>query len=141
VRERGEAPAVERRVAGRGRRHARSGAGNGTTDCNTSSVFAATLTGSRSSCVSARCAFDMVGNLLEWAADWVPRSTSCGTWPAGVSPTVDDACLGGAATTGEPGALQRGGFSFDGTNAGPLAVQGGNEPSHAFFTFGFRCAR
>jgi signal transduction histidine kinase len=51
-------------------------------------VFVAVATGSRSSCKSARGAFDMVGNLYEWVADWVPRSTACGTWSAGVSPTV-----------------------------------------------------
>src|SRR5690606_21045489 len=56
------------------------GPDNGTTDCNTFSVFAATLTGSRSACVSTHGAFDMVGNLFEWVADWVPRSTACGTW-------------------------------------------------------------
>jgi hypothetical protein len=60
---------------------------NGTTDCN-SAKGSASLTGSRSSCKSARGAFDMVGNLWEWVADWVPRSTTpCGTWS--VSPTAD----------------------------------------------------
>ena len=76
------------------------GPDNGTTDCNTASAFAAVATGSRSSCVSARGAFDMVGNLYEWVADWVPRSTACGTWSAGVSPTGDDQCLAGAAHHG-----------------------------------------
>ena len=37
----------------------------------------------------------------EWVADWVPRSTACGTWGGGVSPTGDAQCLGGAATTGD----------------------------------------
>jgi hypothetical protein len=107
------------------------GPDNGTTDCNTNSVFAATLTGSRSSCKSARGAFDMVGNLYEWVADWVPRSTTCGTWSAGVSPTGDNQCLAGAATTGEPGALLRGDSFFDGSAAGPLAVFGNDVPSFA----------
>jgi hypothetical protein len=70
----------------------------------------------------------------------VPRSTTCGTWSAGVSPTGDDQCLAGAATTGEPGALLRGGFFGLGTIAGPLAVLG-FAPSNASQTFGFRCAR
>ena len=100
------------------------------------------LTGSRSSCKSADGAFDMVGNLYEWVADWVPRSTGdCGTWNVGVSPTVDYQCLAGAATTGEPGALLRGGSFVSGSGAGPLTVDGGNEPSNASINIGFRCAR
>ena len=117
------------------------GPDNGTTDCNTASSFVAEPTGSRSSCVSSDGAFDMVGNLYEWVADWVPRSTACGTWSAGVSPTGDDQCLAGAATTGEPGALLRGGFFANGTDAGPLAVLGDDEPSFSFSGIGFRCAR
>jgi hypothetical protein len=117
------------------------GEDNGTTDCNTASVFTAVNTGSRSSCVSARGAFDMVGNLYEWVADWVPRSTACGTWSAGVSPTGDDQCLAGAATTGEPGALRRGGNLASGPGAGPLAVIGEGPPSFVSGSIGFRCAR
>src|SRR5262249_46826980 len=98
------------------------GPDNGTTDCNTI-AFTAVNTGSRTSCVSADGAFDMVGNLYEWVADWVPRSTACGAWSAGVSPTGDEQCLAGAATTGEPGALLRGGFFLgSGAGAGPRAV-------------------
>jgi hypothetical protein len=71
----------------------------------------------------------------------VPRSTACGTWRAGVSPTGDDQCLGGADTTGEPGALLRGGdFFLYGTFAGPLSVLGTVEPSHSDINIGFRCA-
>jgi len=116
------------------------GPDDGVNDCNTASTFAVGLTGSRASCVSTRGAFDMVGNLYEWVADWVPRSTSCGTWSAGVSPTGDDQCLAGAATTGEPGALLRGGFFVYGSDAGPLSVLG-LEPSFASSAIGFRCAR
>jgi hypothetical protein len=115
---------------------------NGTTDCNTASAFTAVTTGSRSSCKSARGAFDMVGNLIEWVADWVPRSTGgCGTWSAGVSPTIDAQCLVGAATTGEPGALLRGGGFGNGATAGPLTVDGFVGPSDAYGSVGFRCAR
>jgi formylglycine-generating enzyme required for sulfatase activity len=116
------------------------GPDNGTSDCNSASGTAS-LTGSRSSCKSADGAFDMVGNLYEWVADWVPRSTACGTWSAGVSPTGDQQCLAGAATTGEPGALLRGGYFSLGTIAGPLTVLGNFEPSYARNDFGFRCAR
>ncbi len=117
------------------------GGDNGTSDCNTASTFVVAPTGSRSSCKSSRGAFDMVGNLYEWVADWVPRSPTCGTWSAGVSPTGDDQCLAGAATTGEPGALLRGGFFANGSSAGPLAVVGLFEPSIADSSVGFRCAR
>jgi hypothetical protein len=118
------------------------GPDNETTDCNTSGPpFAVTATGSRSSCVSADGAFDMVGNLFEWVADWVPRSTTCGTWSAGVSPTGDNQCLAGAATTGEPGALLRDSNFVSGASAGPLSVDGGTAPSETSLDIGFRCAR
>jgi hypothetical protein len=113
---------------------------NGTTDCN-SATGSASLTGSRSSCKSADGAFDMVGNVSEWVADWVPRSTGCGTWFAGVSPTGDAQCLAGALTTGQPGALERGGSFGSGTNAGPLADFGTDAPSVSGGVIGFRCAR
>jgi len=122
------------------------GPDDGIGDCNTANLFFASATGSRSRCVSARGAFDMVGNVWEWVADWVPRSTGCGTWSPGVSPTADDQCLAGADTEGEPGALLRGGdwgvFSAGGS-AGPMAIFGFVEPSTKPFSivFGFRCAR
>jgi hypothetical protein len=114
---------------------------DGTTDCNTASAFDAVATGSRAACVSARGVFDMVGNLEEWVADWVPRSIVCGFWGAGVSPTGDNQCLAGAATTGEPAALLRGGGFFAGALAGPLAILGTLPPSGSNFIVGFRCAR
>jgi formylglycine-generating enzyme required for sulfatase activity len=120
------------------------GGDNGTTDCNIASTMAATNTGARSSCVSSDGAFDMVGNLWEWVADWVPRSSACDVWSAGVSPTGDEQCLEGAATTGEPGALLRGGyFGFVGIEAlaGPLSVWARYGPSTTGSGIGFRCAR
>ena len=116
------------------------GGDNGTNDCNTADTGAVAPTGSRSLCVSADGAFDMVGNLMEWVADWVPRSTTCLGW-GGFS--NDSMCLAGAATTGTgPGALLRGGYFFnDGTDAGPLAVLGSLEPSFSGSGIGFRCAR
>jgi hypothetical protein len=117
------------------------GPDNGTTDCNTNSTLKAALTGSRRSCVSARGAFDMVGNLSEWVADWMPRSTVCGAWSPDVSLMGDFQCLAGAATTGEPGALLRGGGFLNGSDAGPLTVLGFLEPSAWDSVFGFRCAR
>ena len=114
------------------------GPDNGMTDCNTANGAAVT-TGSRSSCMSAAGAFDMVGNLQEWVADWVPASTACPNW--GVF-SNDSMCLSGASTTAiGPGALMRGG-SFDiGTGAGPLSVIGNLPSIFISDTYGFRCAR
>lgn len=117
------------------------GPDNGTTDCN-SATGSVSLTGARSDCVSARGAFDMVGNLAEWVADWVPLSTQCPGWGT----FSDDAmCLSGASevATG-PGALLRGGaFSnaFGGTSAGPLSINGSFAAGGSNVFIGFRCAR
>jgi formylglycine-generating enzyme required for sulfatase activity len=110
---------------------------DGATQCNTGTAGYAVDTGSRSACVSGWGAFDMVGNVYEWVADWVPRSTVCDSW-AGSS---DHQCLAGAGTTGEPGALFRGGSFSDGDGAGPFAVYGNNQPSDSNIDLGFRCAR
>jgi hypothetical protein len=117
------------------------GPDNGTIDCNTNSAFEAVATGSRSGCVSSDGAFDMVGNLAEWVADWVPRSSDCGAWSADVSPTGDSQCLTGTAPLGEPGALLRGGHSLSGPTAGPLAILDTVGPSTSLPAIGFRCAR
>ena len=42
---------------------------------------------------------------------------------------------------GHTGALIRGGNFNNGTNAGPLAVNGNNQPSNSNNNIGFRCAR
>ena len=116
----------------------------GSEDCNTANaggggVDALVRTGSRRNCVSDVGAFDMVGNLWEWVADWAPLSTNCPGW-GGFS---DDAmCLAGADTAAGPGALIRGGFGFNsGTGAGVFAIFGDNPPSRSEFGFGFRAAR
>jgi formylglycine-generating enzyme required for sulfatase activity len=116
------------------------GTDNGTTDCNISGDGPGlSPTGARSSCVSARGAFDMVGNLAEWVADWVPASTNCPGW-AGFSD--DEMCLAGASTTSNfPGALVRGGAFFFGPLAGPLAVRDMPPSSTSRSFIGFRCVR
>ena len=43
--------------------------------------------------------------------------------------------------TGHTGALLRGGNFNNGTNAGPLTVNGNNQPSNSNNNIGFRCAR
>ena len=115
------------------------GPDDGTTDCNTNSVLTAVPAGSRASCISAFGASDMVGNLYEWVADWVPRSTTCLGWGT----FSDDAmCLAGADTAGtQPGALARGGDFNDAADNGPLSVSGIRAPSNVFNSVGFRCAR
>jgi len=115
------------------------GPDDGTTDCNSNSD-GQSLTGARSRCVSARGAFDMVGNLAEWVADWVPFPTNCLGW---ASFSNDDMCLAGASTTANsPAALVRGGAfaGVGGHGAGPLAVHP-FAPFHAATFIGFRCAR
>jgi formylglycine-generating enzyme required for sulfatase activity len=114
------------------------GPDNGTSDCNVSSALAVANTGSRSSCVSSRGVFDMVGNMDEWVADWVPRSTVCAGWG---SFSDDFMCLAGADTAAGPGALIRGGGFVSGTGAGPLDLVGSFQPSQSAAFIGFRCAR
>jgi formylglycine-generating enzyme required for sulfatase activity len=88
--------------------------------------------------VSAFGAFDMVGNLEEWVADWVPLSTDCPGWGAF---SDDWMCFAGADADAGPGALLRGGGFGFWTDAGPLTVFGYLEPSYSSDTIGFRCAR
>jgi formylglycine-generating enzyme required for sulfatase activity len=85
-------------------------------------------------------AFDLVGNVLEWVADWEPRSTTCGSWGTF---SDDMQCLAGADARPitPPGALLRGGSFLFGTNAGVFTVDGTHQPSLALFGVGFRCGR
>jgi hypothetical protein len=74
-------------------------------------------------CDSDVGAFDLVGNLNEWVADWVPLAPgSCGDdlFPA----TGDSNCLAGANQAAGTAALVRGGNFFNGTTAGVFAVDG-----------------
>lgn len=115
------------------------GLDNGSTDCNTAIGGTTVPTGSRSDCRSAVGGFDMVGNLAEWVAEWVPASTECPGWG---SFSEDLMCLSGVSTMASgPGALVRGGNQSMGAGAGPLTVSGTVAPSVSNYIFGFRCAR
>jgi formylglycine-generating enzyme required for sulfatase activity len=114
------------------------------TACNVSTEAVAN-TGANAGCVSRFGANDTVGNLWEWVADWVPRSTDCGNW--GIF-SDDSQCLAGAANFGRPGALIRGGdfaclgIGPFGSSAGAFAVSAGFDPSASVNScIGFRGAR
>ena len=116
------------------------GTDNGTTDCNIGVTSDVVDTGARTACVSARGVRDAGGNVDEWVAEWVPRSTNCPSW-GGFS--RDLMCLSGASIvdTG-PGAVARGSSLGGGTqHGGPLAVVGSAQPNFADPFGGFRCAR
>jgi formylglycine-generating enzyme required for sulfatase activity len=115
-----------------------TGTDDGITDCNISSTDVAN-TGSRSSCKSTWGAFDMVGNVSEWVADWLPASA--GGCPGWGNFSNDYMCLSGASTTQtSPGALVRGGDFGLVANPGVLAVKD-FYPNGVGYTMGFRCAR
>jgi hypothetical protein len=118
------------------------GTDNGTTDCNIGGS-GAVLTGSRNSCKSDVGAFDMVGNVWEWVADWVPQATYCAS--ALFSTTGDWNCMG--TITNSAAALQRGGAAGNGTLAGVFTVSATKSPafvgdeSNYGWLYGFRAAR
>jgi hypothetical protein len=108
--------------------------------CNVSSGAGAVADTGTAGCVSDVGAFDMVGNLGEWVADWVPRSD--GTCPGWGAFSGDLMCISGAAiTAGGPGALIRGGNFISGAVAGVFAVDGAFAPSFSDVFIGFRAAR
>jgi len=123
------------------------GTDDGGTDCNIGGLSMPVNTGSRAKCKSSWGVFDMVGNVEEWVADWVPQSTACPGWDTF---SDDQMCLAGASTTATgPGALVRGGtfnrgFAAPGVfslNPSSTTTQLGNSPADERPGLGFRCAR
>jgi len=116
------------------------GATPGGNDCNTNAGGRA-ITGSRVNCKSNSGAFDMVGNVGEWVADWGELPNGCTNWPASFG--SDFSCVGGPGSSFSnlPGAWIRGGYWGDGAGAGVFAVDGIGGPSNSDNGLGFRCAR
>lgn len=107
--------------------------------CNTGNPPNTVIAGAHPDCVSDVGAYDMVGNLLELVSDWVPLSTTCGDW---IDFSDDLQCFAGAATSGPPGVLMRGGFAGEGAVAGPLSIRGDTHVVTASGgPIGFRMAR
>lgn len=124
-------------------------ADDGSTTCNTDSREpGVAATGSRSACISDVGVHDMVGNLSEWVADWVPLSTGAlHDWD--FLPMNDDfmTMVGTVALAppapGGPGALVRGGNWGNAARAGVFTVSGANTPQSGSLAngLGFRCGR
>ncbi|MGH9381185.1 MAG: hypothetical protein ACRD2Z_11305 [Thermoanaerobaculia bacterium] len=104
-------------------------------------------TGAEAGCVSDWGVFDMVGNIAEWVATWVPASSpsvlGCLPWlDVGDFSSDADMCLWGARDNpGGTSAMFRGGAWSGGIAAGPFSVYGDHLPQQAFFYNGFRGAR
>jgi len=112
--------------------------GDGVTTCNTSTQ-ASTVTGNSDDCVSRDGVHDMVGNVHEWVADWLPMSTECPGWDTF---SDDVMCVAGADPTRTgPSALMRGGLFSDEAAAGPFSIRADNFASDQVSYIGFRCAR
>lgn len=114
----------------------------------------ATLTGARSQCKSDVDAFDMVGNVIEFVADWGPLATTGANWNVFMPGFGGDVSnMGGppnGSVYGLPGTTLRGG-SFavtpnsggTGERAGVYAIDQNGAPNSIgdATAAGFRCAK
>ncbi|MFN8545085.1 MAG: SUMF1/EgtB/PvdO family nonheme iron enzyme [Candidatus Binatia bacterium] len=117
--------------------------GNGTTYCNTNTAGPRNATAA-GACVSSAGVRDMVGNVEEWVADWMPFGTGCPGWgigPGGGTFTDDIMCMVGADGTRGPGVLVRGGYYNEGTDAGVFTILSDYLLQYPEDSHGFRCAR
>jgi formylglycine-generating enzyme required for sulfatase activity len=121
--------------------------------CNLNSP-STSLTGSRSKCKSDVGAFDMVGNVIEFVADWGPLATTGTTWNVFLPGFGNDVSnIGGppnGTIYGLPGTTLRGGsFSIvpnsggTGELAGVYAIDQNGAPNSIgdATAAGFRCAK
>jgi formylglycine-generating enzyme required for sulfatase activity len=110
------------------------------------------LTGSRSTCVSDVGAFDMVGNVIEFVADWGPLATTGTNWDVFIQGFGGDVSnIGGSPNgtiDGLPGTTLRGGsFAFgsggNGERAGVYAIDQNGAPNSIgdASAAGFRCVK
>jgi len=93
------------------------------------------------SCLSEWGAYDMIGNVTEWVADWAPTAAAC--VPEIFPATGDLNCTRGVSSTEPtPSALVRGGYYGDTVDeAGVFSVAWTLSPAVAGSNIGFRCAR
>lgn len=124
---------------------AAAGTPDGATGTCVVNASAVATTSSMPACVSNTGVYDMVGNVWEWVADWVPAANSCSGSLSGTSNTNCMTIDPTRPAVPGPAALIRGGGFFDGAAAGVFAIAGILSPSEVlnFFPFsvGFRCAR
>lgn len=114
-------------------------AGDGINTCNTHTA-GPLPTGSAPNCVSDVGAFDMVGNVQEWTADWVPVSAGCVSSMFG---SGDFNCFVASNITspGSAAASLRGGDSATSTAAGVFSIDALITVEHSLPDLGFRCGR
>jgi formylglycine-generating enzyme required for sulfatase activity len=119
--------------------------------CNVSGPSAG-LTGSRSKCVSDVGAYDMVGNVIEFVADWGPLATTGTTWDVFILGFGGDVSNIGGSPNGTiyglPGTTLRGGSFAAGSGgmgqlAGVYAIDQNGAPNSIgdATAAGFRCAK
>ncbi len=95
------------------------------------------------SCISNWGVVNMVGNVQEWVADWVPGSGTEATNTATASYGSDVITTEPATNTGNsfPAAVYRGGGNGTVTGPGVFTYSSGVGPDQVYASVGFRCAK